>query len=160
MKRFLMTLIVVFTSPAKAADAPKISPADMDPKIHEVETQAHKILLEGYDVAPVAEIMKKVGAELEKGDLSDARANLDGALSILQSKKGLQLKRPPGEPSEIETRLKGKIQDLQSRMQTMAKEGKDPSSIGKMMEKFGALMNSGDVLEAEKLLDSALAEAK
>lgn len=120
----------------------------------------HGLELEGYDVSPVAELMKKAAEEQDKNPGSpDGARNLDQALSISRTKQGLIKKRPPGTPQELEARLRGKVNEVQ-RLVFQSGNAALAGEVDQRMKRFGSLMEAGEVLQAEKLLDETLELAR
>ena len=61
-------------------------------------------------------------------------------------------------PAAIETKLKDKMLIIESKMQDLASNGRDPSSVAEKMQGFPELMRLGKVKAAEALLDGILKE--
>jgi Spy/CpxP family protein refolding chaperone len=61
---------------------------------------------------------------------------------------------------ETRQRIEGKVAQVQEHMQKWAEGGRDPSEIGRAMEKFKPLIEAGKVLEAEAELDRVLERLK
>jgi hypothetical protein len=80
--------------------------------------------------------------------------------SLLTPEQQTQLKtlRKNYNPSAIETKLKDKMLIIESKMQDLASNGRDPSSIAQKMQGFPELMRLGKVKAAEALLDGVLKE--
>jgi hypothetical protein len=134
--------------------------SEWEPKVHEVLALTHGLELEGYDVSPVAELMKKAAEEQDKNPGSpDGARNLDQALSISRTKQGLIKKRPPGTPQELEARLRGKVNEVQ-RLVFQSGNAALAGEVDQRMKRFGSLMEAGEVLQAEKLLDETLELAR
>jgi Spy/CpxP family protein refolding chaperone len=79
---------------------------------------------------------------------------------MLTPEQQAQLKtlRKKYNPSAIETRLKDKMSIIESKMQDLASNGRDPSAIAQKMQEFPELMRLGKVKAAEALLDGVLKE--
>ena len=78
--------------------------------------------------------------------------------NMLTPEQQAQLKtlRKTYNPSAIETKLKDKLLIIESKMQDLATNGRDASSIAEKMQAFPELMRLGKVKAAEALLDGVL----
>ncbi|MCI0535207.1 MAG: SMP-30/gluconolactonase/LRE family protein, partial [Verrucomicrobiales bacterium] len=89
------------------------------------------------------------------------KIRIDQALKMLSTEDPPTAKEPPAaapaNPEAVAQRVQGKIRKLQEGIQKWQNEGKDPSSIGQIMQQFQPLMQDGKIEEAEAVLDKALA---
>ena len=59
-------------------------------------------------------------------------------------------------PSSLHAKMDAKLQKVQAGVEKWQNGGRDPSSIGEMMQEFEPLMKAGRIKEAEALLDKVL----
>lgn len=86
---------------------------------------------------------------MNEGRVQEAGDLLDGLARQLEER--IQPRQDGPMP-----RLQQKMQKLQGEIQRWQKAGRDPTPIGKVMEKFEPLMKGGEIDKAEALLDEAL----
>jgi hypothetical protein len=115
------------------------------------------------DNSRLGAVLGKLDPLMKEGKFKEAEAVLDEAHKLLgELEKGDPGKSERANKDETpsregtEQRLQGKIQRLHAGVEKWQGEGKDPSPVGRIMEKFEPLMKEGKILEAEALLDQAL----
>jgi hypothetical protein len=59
-------------------------------------------------------------------------------------------------PEEVQRLLQGKLQKIQNGVQRWQNDGRDPSTVAKIMQQFEPLMKQGKHKDADALLDRAL----
>jgi hypothetical protein len=135
-------------------------PQSLQEKMRKLQERVEK---RERDNSRLGAVLGKLDPLMKEGKFKEAEAVLDEAHKLLgELEKGDPGKSERGNKDETpsregtEQRFQGKIQRLHSGVEKWQREGKDPSPIGGIMEKFEPLMKEGKILEAEALLDQAL----
>ena len=116
----------------------------------------------GGDVSEIEKIMAEVGPLLQNGKVDEAEKLIDQAIAAAQSGKKVSQASSmppgqPGEPGQPSASLGQKVQGLHEHLQAWISSGGDTSKIGPLVQRLQTLMQSGNQVEAEKVVDEILA---
>jgi hypothetical protein len=96
--------------------------------------------------AKLQELMRRIQALVSQGKVDEAEAAIDEVLKKLGSGEG--------------GGMQSKMEQLQQEIRRWQREGRDPSPIGRIMQRFEPLIREGKVKEAEAPIDEALKRAR
>ncbi len=183
MKRLLVLGIVavLFASSASGQDSkqpatPDSSKADKEalplmerlpPKIHIIQKELPAWVQNADSKEKATALMQKLKEHLEAKNFEEAEKSADSILKMMgmsahaaaQGGENKPQQAPPtNSPSSDPTkRLTEKVERVKEGAQKWAASGRDPSDIAKtMVGKFKPLMEAGNVVEAEAVLDRVL----
>jgi len=124
-------------------------------KLSRIEKEVQSRAEAGRPPFEVGELMQKFPKLMQNGQVNEAEALLDRAITMLgvDLTDGVSTERnAAGPPSE----LADKIRKLQRRVQEMRQSGKDDSAVQELLQKIGPLMEQRKHKEAEPIVDQAL----
>ena len=113
----------------------------------------------GEDVSEIEKIMTQVGPLMQSGKIDEAEKLIDQAIAAAQSGKEMSQasSTPSGQPGQPSVSLGQKVQGLHEHLQAWISSGGDTSKIGPLVQRLQTLMQSGNQVEAEKVVDEILA---
>ena len=142
----------------------------LPPKIHQVQKDLSSWMHKAGHVnhaAEAAALMQKMQDQLKAKNFDEVERTADSLLKMMgvvtqdsaQRSESTPQQTPPSSPPSDDTtkRLTAKVERIKEGARQRAASGRDPSSIGRMMEeKFKPLMEAGKLVEAEAELDRVL----
>ena len=106
--------------------------------------------------------MAEVGPLMQSGKIDEAEKLIDQAIAAAQSGKKVSQASSmpsgqPGQPGQPSASLGQKVQGLHEHLQAWISSGGDTSKIGPLVQRLQSLMQAGNQVEAEKVVDEILA---
>lgn len=124
-------------------------------KLSRIEKEVQSRAEAGQPPFEVGELMQKFPKLMQNGQVNEAEALLDRAITMLgvDLTDGVSTERNAAGPR---SELGDKMRLLQRRVQVMRQSGEDVSAVQELLQKIGPLMEQRKYKEAEPIVDQAL----
>jgi uncharacterized protein YicC (UPF0701 family) len=147
--------------PAETRSSPATDmEARIEGKIRSAHSRMQQLAQQGGDATSYQREMREVEALLRASRPTDAERRLDDILAKLKGAVEEPAKARSSPPASMETRIKEKIQSVQSQIQQLAQQGRDPTPFLRSMSEVEELLRAGRPTDAERRLDDILAKLK